>query len=389
MILFLSSVLWKGQRQRPQHLAAGLARTEPVLFVEPMTLGQRPYATPVEAERNVFVVSIPVIPYNARMAWIRGISHVLGTAAVSRDLVLLWQRRAIRNALGRFPKQGVLRVLLHDFLSMPLAKSLAPRSIVFDYIDDVFGFTKLPDSARQTWLAALTGSSAVTVTSPTLQRIVRTAAGVEAVLVSNGVEYSHFAAPGVQRPGDLPETGQPVVLYIGSVYPWLDFDLIDQTVRASPEIQFVFIGRSHPDVETRLAHLKRQANFTYLGFRPYETLPGYLHNAAAAIIPFLRNALTASVNPVKLYEQSAAGVPTVATAFSDDLDRFADRLFIARSRDEFPSRLREAIGRGADPAFQQALQAFGRENDWNVKVSTIENLLRQDPVHEHAHRPGR
>lgn len=388
MILFLSSILWKGQRQRPQHLAAGLARTEPVLFVEPMTLGQRPVTTPVEVERNVSVVSIPVIPYNARMAWIRRMAHIAGDTALVRSSVLAWQKRTLRKALDQFPNSVDLRVLLHDFLSMPLADSLSPRSIVFDYIDDVFGFTKLPDSARQIWLSALSDASAVTVTSPTLQRIVRNAAGVEAILVSNGVEYAHFANAGGERPGDLPPAGPPVVLYVGSVYPWLDFDLIDQTVHDCPEVQFVFIGQSHPDVATRLAHLAEQSNFTYLGFRPYKTLPGYMHHASAAIIPFLRNALTASVNPVKLYEQSAAGIPTVATAFSDDLDRFADRVFIARSRDEFPRRLREAIARRGDPAFQGVLQAFARENDWSVKVSTIEHLLHQNRTHEHADRPG-
>ncbi len=167
----------------------------------------------------------------------------------------------------------------------------------------------------------------------------------------------------------------PLVLYVGSVYPWLDFDLVAQTARTCPDLRFIFIGQSHPDVGKDLALLETLANFTYLGFRPYETLPAYLHSAAAAIIPFSRTALTAAVNPVKLYEQSAAGVPTVLTAFSEDLEQFADRLFIAHSQAEFSTRLREAIERGSNPAFRRALQAFAREHDWSVKVSAIEQLL--------------
>jgi len=361
---------------------------EPVLFVEPMTLGQRPSTTPVEVEHNVFVVSIPTIPHNARKAWIRRVSNVLGNAGSIRALVRVWQKGIIHAALRQLVGQGGVRVLLHDFLSMPLAVSLSPRSIVFDYIDESFGFTKFPPYARQTWLSALTGADAVTVTSPTLQRTVRTAAGVEASLVSNGVEFTRFASPGALLPGDLPPGGQPLVLYIGSVYPWLDFDLIDQTVHACPDIRFVFIGQSHPDVAKPLAQLSTHVNFTYLGFRPYETLPGYLHSAAAAIIPFSRTPLTAAVNPVKLYEQCAAGVPTVVTAFSDDLEEFSDRVLIARSQAEFPVRLREALARGADRAFRLSMQSFAREHDWSIKVAAIENLLRRDRGLVRADRPG-
>lgn len=375
MILLISSVLWKGQRQRPQHLAAGLARKEPVLFIEPMTLGQRPTLSPIQAEHNVFVVSIPVFPHNARKRWIRRASNFLSRAAILRAILCTFQKAIIRKALRQLPGRGKSRVLLHDFLGLPLAESLAPSRIVFDYIDDAFGFTSFPPYARKTWISALRRASAVTATAPRLKQIVDEAAGIESLVVSNGVDFERFASPDAPRPADLPPAGSPLVLYVGSVYPWLDFDLVEATVRACPDLQFVFVGQSHPDVGKNLALLETLGNFTYLGFRPYEALPAYLHSAAATIIPFARTPLTAAVNPVKLYEQSAAGVPTVLTPFSGDLEQFADRLLIARSQAEFSIRLREAIARGADPAFRRTLQAFAREHDWSVKVSAIENLL--------------
>jgi glycosyltransferase involved in cell wall biosynthesis len=387
MILIISSVLWKGQRQRPQHLAAGLARIEPVLFVEPMTLGQQPTLVPVQVEHNVFVVSIPTFPHNARKPWIRTLSNVLSRASFLRALMRAFQRAILRRALRQLPGQGGIRVLLHDFLCLPLAESFLPDCMVFDYIDDSFGFTRFPPYVRRTWLSTLRRADAVTVTSPTLQQIVGSAAGIEATLVTNGVEFERFASSDRPRPADLPPTGQPLVLYIGSVYPWLDFDLVKDTARACPEMQFVFIGQSHPDVGKHLAHLGSLGNFAYLGFRPYETLPAYLHSAAAAIIPFSRNPLTASVNPVKLYEQSAAGIPTVVTAFSDDLELLGGNIFIARSHADFPARLRDAIARGADPAFRHTLQSFARGHDWSIKISAIAGLLQQKTTHAHAARP--
>ncbi len=380
MILLFSSILWKGQRQRPQHLAAGLAQKEPLLFVEPMTLGHRPVLDPVEVEPNVFVVSIPTFPLNARNPLIRKMANVLSRAGILRTFMRVFQRAIIRKAVRRLPGERSIRILLHDFLSMPLAESLCPTCLVFDYIDDSFGFTRLPPYVRRTWLSALARADAVTVTSPTLQRIVSSEAGVKAALVTNGVDYARFASPGEPRPADLPPTGHPLVLYIGSVYPWLDFNLVEHTVRACPDIRFTFIGQSHPEVREQLDHLGGLANFSYLGFRPYETLPAYLHSADAAIIPFSRNVLTASVNPVKLYEQSAAGLPTVVTPFSDDLEQLSRQIFIARSQTEFPPKLREAIARGTDPAFRRALQAFAEAHDWAVKVAAIGDLLWHAPA---------
>lgn len=376
MILLISSVLWKGQRQRPQHLAAGLARKEPVLFIEPVTLGQRPTLAPISVEQNVYVVSIPVFPHNARKPWIRTASNTASSSALLRSSVCTLQKSIVRKALRALPGQGSIRVLLHDFLGLPLALSLSPERMVFDYMDDVFGFTHFPPYAEKTWLSALRHAHAVTVTAPRLKQIVDEAAGISSLVISNGVDFHRFASPGGSRPTDLSvAAGKPLVLYIGSVYPWLDFALIERTARACPELHFAFIGQSHPEVQEHLARLGALENFTYLGFRPYETLPAYLQSAAAAIIPFSRTPLTASVNPVKLYEQSAAGVPTVLTAFSEDLEQFADRLFIARSEADFPVRLREAIARGTDPAFRRSLQDFAREHDWSVKITAIEKLL--------------
>jgi hypothetical protein len=84
-----------------------------------------------------------------------------------------------------------------------------------------------------------------------------------------------------------------------------------------------------------------------------------------------------AVNPVKLYEYSAAGKPTVATNFSDDLAPFAGTVYIAQSKEEFVSFLRKAVERSTDASYISTLRLFAREHDWNMKTSVITHLIEQ------------
>lgn len=93
------------------------------------------------------------------------------------------------------------------------------------------------------------------------------------------------------------------------------------------------------------------------------------------MIPFQKNELAAAVNPVKLYEYSAAGVPTVATDFSEDLLQYKDIISIARNREEFAEAVAQMQLKRRDAAFIQSLQAFARQHDWSTKASRILELL--------------
>jgi hypothetical protein len=85
--------------------------------------------------------------------------------------------------------------------------------------------------------------------------------------------------------------------------------------------------------------------------------------------------LTEGVNPVKLYEYSAAGVTTVATDFSPDTLAFADIVLIAHTRDEFADHLRTAIARRNNHEWVAALRAFARANDWEQRSASFSRLL--------------
>ncbi len=170
---------------------------------------------------------------------------------------------------------------------MHVAEAVGAKRVLFDYIDDAFGFHGISPARSREWLSgARTGRRG--------QRDVADASHADTDarerdvhIVRNGVEFERFAAEAA-RPLDLPPAGTPIVGYVGSVYPWIDFGLLDRTMGAMAEFNFVMIGPLHPSVAEEMARLARHPNFLYLGPRLYAEVPAYVRNLDAAMIPFRR-----------------------------------------------------------------------------------------------------
>jgi glycosyltransferase involved in cell wall biosynthesis len=377
-VVFFSDISWDSLYQRPQHLATRLAGRARILWVEPATLGSRFRLIPREQVPGVFRISLPAFPLNARIRWIRRTAVVASRLVPLRRAVERIQGFLLRLALRRMKAQDDLTAcLVENFLFMPLTRALHPRTVVFDYIDDAFGFTAFPQFVRDEWLSTLRRADEVTVTSATLRQRINEAQPRSVRIVPNGVEFERFAHPaGETRPPDLPPADRPIFGYTGSIYPWIDFDLLEYAVRSLPEYWFVLIGYQHPAVAGDMSKLLCHRNFLYLGLKPYAAMPAYVRSFAAGMIPFKRTLLTEGVNPVKLYEYSAAGVPTVVTDFSDDTHAFSDLVLIARTNGEFVQNLRTAVIRRTDQSFQARLSSFAGDNDWNSRAREMSSLLQ-------------
>ena len=179
----------------------------------------------------------------------------------------------------------------------------------------------------------------------------------------HGVQFSHFAK--ALEPGDVPEdvrglTG-PVIGFFGLIHEWVDTELIAELARRMSDHHFVLIG----DGKRRLVELEGLANVHLLGRRPYDQLPAYCRAFHAAIVPFRRTALTESVNPIKLREYAAAGLPTVSTGLPE-VRRCGDIALCAETADEWEAALRVAVARGSDPAERRRQSERVRDQDWGA-----------------------
>ena len=359
-VVWLSDIPWSGLWQRPQQLASRFPDDAEILFVEPLVLGRAPAWRPSPVAPHVRRVSLPFLPLHARSPRLRRLAYRLGDSALATRMLFSLQR-AWAGSLRSFGRPGARRLaLVQNFLARPMLRAWRPDRVVYDMIDAPLHFAPVPPRLVPHWEALLREADRVVVTSVPLATLARSGGARAPRLIGNGVEASRFAsAPPAPLPGD---PAWPAIGYVGSIHSWFDLPLVRSLARALPNARIVLVGPAPPALAPELRAAEREApNLRWLGARPYGEVPGLVRAFRVGIIPFRRTPLTEAVNPVKLYEYAAAGVPCVTTRFTDEVDGWREAARVAESDEAFVSEVRAAL---EAPAGREVLQAFARRHDW-------------------------
>jgi glycosyltransferase involved in cell wall biosynthesis len=160
-------------------------------------------------------------------------------------------------------------------------------------------------------------------------------------LVRHGVDAEAFRDGRGTAPAALATFARPVFGATGLVDARIDAAMVARLASAMPEATFAFIGpRQLP-----AGPLDRLANVRFLPPVPYADVPATVHAFDVAILPYVETRLTERINPLKLREYLAAGVPVVATPLPE-ASRFADVIELARTPEEWVAALRRAAAEG-------------------------------------------
>ena len=184
--------------------------------------------------------------------------------------------------------------------------------------------------------------------------------------IPNGVDVQHFSSSYGPRPPDIGSVPRPIAIYVGAMDVWFDFEIVDALADALPDVSFVLIG---PD-ELARRRLRNRRNVHLLGTRPYRDIPAYLHHADVGLIPFdVRGhaELVAGIHPLKLYEYFAAGLPVVATEWTE-LVAMKSPAILCRTIDEHVKGVRQALDNGTDV---DRLRAYANTADWKERLATL------------------
>lgn len=193
-------------------------------------------------------------------------------------------------------------------------------------------------------------------------------------LVPNGADVGHFKSamePGLAAPPELGTLDRPAIGYVGAVSSWFDQEMLASAARAHPEWSFVLIG----PVDTDVSLLDSLPNVRLTGRRPYAALPAYLKGFDAAVIPFRINELTTGVNPVKLYEYLAAGLPVVS-ADLPEVREFRPHVAIAGSAAEFVRVLEEELATDTPGKRAGRAEIAGRHS-WEARAGSAAEAVDQ------------
>ncbi|MBN2559531.1 MAG: hypothetical protein JXQ75_01185 [Phycisphaerae bacterium] len=181
-----------------------------------------------------------------------------------------------------------------------------------------------------------------------------------------GVDVAHYGGVPLEPPGTK------VLGFFGLLAEWLDYELVAAVARACPDWTLEFVGpdRYFPD------DLRAVRNICVLPPVSYGDLPGVVAGWSAAWVPFLINDLTRGVNPLKLREYLAAGLPALSTPLPEAMS-LVPALCIVRAAEDVRrelSRIPEEDSPGERAKRREAM----KEHSWAARAAELRRVVSSE-----------
>jgi glycosyltransferase involved in cell wall biosynthesis len=283
-----------------------------------------------------------------------GLVHRLNTRLLLRD---------IRAALAKLGGRGAPVLVTGSPPSAGVVGRLGERASLYFCMDDFLhlpGVTAWMIGPLEAELLRKVDALVATAESLTRSKVPRSG---RVHYLPQGVNYDHFAAPR-SEPADLAGLPHPRIGFAGGVSACVAFPLVERLAAAFPQGSIVLVG----PVTTSLNGFAAP-NVHVLGPRPYQDLPAYVQHFDVGIVPYLLNEWTLAVDPLKLLEYCAAGIPVVTTDIPE-VRKYRDAVAVAGSDEAFVEEVRRAVARDRDAARRRG-QALARGHTWAHRADEL------------------
>lgn len=197
-------------------------------------------------------------------------------------------------------------------------------------------------------------------------------------LVCNGVVLSDFKSNLNTPPTELKrikDNYKKIICYYGALASWFDYELIKKCAKEYPEYAFVLIGIDFDQTLEKSGVLDFK-NIMYLGKVQYKDLIKYTKFSDLLTIPFVINHITESTSPVKLFEYMATQKPILTTAMPEC--RKYKSAIIGESHSDFIKKISSTIKLENDKEYLKTELAEAKANTWESKAREILELMNQE-----------
>ncbi len=247
-----------------------------------------------------------------------------------------------------------------------LVHTYNPSLVIFDSVDE-------PSDEFEAWkpyyYRAVSTADVVLAASDKLYEMAKPI-NHNTHLVPNACDYEFFSQ-NAGIPEDMQAIGRPVIGYIGVMASWCDFDLLSAAAKSLPHCNFVMIGPKY-----NIAEVPQLPNLHWLGFKPYEMLPSYVNSFDVGIIPFKKTSMTESVNPIKMWEYMAAGIPVVTSALPE-AQKYGDLVLYSNSAEEFIHNINQSIY-GDSEEKKISRKFIAEQNSWMERAQRIVEIIEYE-----------
>jgi len=303
------------------------------------------------------------------------------TKLLKKGIVSLTSISQIRRIIE---KERIDVLFLYNLPQAPLLR-LADQTgcrVHFDLADDLVAMMEVEDPlvsgaggrfiARAAQERMIARASTVTVASSVLQERIKR----PSLMLPNGADLAEIdRADGAACRSQV---SGPTAGFVGAFEYWIDFDLILESARRLPDVQFLLVGGGR-----QLKRLREEVtdlgltNVKLTGAMPYREAMNHVAAMDVCLLPFTRGAVSDGSCPLKLFEYAALRKPVVSASalevkrigdgwvsFADDPQEFADSI------ESFIADRRRAETAGA--AGREMVECF---YNWNNLTKQFEEFL--------------
>jgi glycosyltransferase involved in cell wall biosynthesis len=167
---------------------------------------------------------------------------------------------------------------------------------------------------------------------------------------------------------------RPVIGYVGGLHKHVDFELLAALARARPQWSWVLVGPR----QTEVNGLDSLPNVRLLGQRPHGELARHINEMDVCLVPYLNNAATATVMPVKVNEYLAAGKPVVSTdlpAMREFNERHGVVITADARPDSFLGAVERALASAGDAQESERRRGVAALSEWGERLRVMSDLI--------------
>ncbi len=363
---------WHSDPTSKHHIMRILSRSNKILWIDSIGLRR-----PALAKRDMSRMAAKL------RSFLRGAERVNDNLYIFTPIVIPFHESKVARAANAelldlairwyMAKLGMRDIICWSYMPNVdyIIKRLKPSFVVYHCVDEWSKFSFIePDIAEKEKELCLISDLVLTSARELYER--KLSFNPNTHYIPHGVDYEYFhsGASGTP-PEDIAHIPKPIAGFFGLIHEWIDLDLLEHAVERLPGVSFVFIGKSSVDV----SRIAKYPNAHFLGQKPYSKLVSYARLFDVGMIPFKINELTINVNPIKLKEYLALGIPVVSVDLPE-IRPYESVVNIALSYEDFTTAIARELS-GAHRATKEQIDSIARKETWECKVEEISTLIER------------
>jgi glycosyltransferase involved in cell wall biosynthesis len=285
-------------------------------------------------------------------------------------------RRALVHALApsiaALPRPRVVVTTIP--LVADLVGELDVDSWVYYCVDDLAAWPGLESEVLQSMERELIAKADAFVAVSEVLQDRLAAAGRASTLVSHGVDLDHWtsSARARRRVAAIDAAPRPCITFWGLIDERLDADWL-LTLADSLTTGSIVVAGPNVTIDQRL---QRHPRITFPGAVAYDDLPALAAQSAVLVMPYRHMPATEAMQPLKLKEYLATGLPCVVRRLPAT-EPWQDAADVVEHCDEFVRCVHERLRSGV-PASQQAARQRLAAESWDAKARVFEAAIAAD-----------